>query len=101
MGFRDAKIATVAALKSRDYVHESRPTQAEKNLLAIGDVSPEDVIRLVRRCRGGQYQESPHDADGTVAVHVFKPEVEGERWYVKVYFIGGFGTTATFISVHR
>jgi hypothetical protein len=101
VGFRSARAATIEALRSGDFVHEFRDTRAEKNLLSIGAVSPDDVIALLRRSRGNDYSESPHHWDRTIPVHVFTPRVDGHRWYIKVYFIEGFGETANFISVHR
>lgn len=101
MGLRTARAATIEALLTGNFQHEVGETRAEKNLLAIGDVSPDDVIGLLRRSRGTDYRESPHHRDRTVSVHVFTPRADGQRWYIKVYFIDGFGETATFISVHR
>ncbi len=63
MGFRAAKAATIEALRTGNFEHEVGETRAEKNLLAIGDVSPDDVIGLLRRSRGDDYRESPHHWD--------------------------------------
>lgn len=101
MGLRSARAATIEALRSGNFDHEVGETRAEKNLLAIGAVSPGHVIDLLRRCRGGDYSESPHHWDRSVSVHVFTPQAGGQRWYIKAYFIEGFGEKATFISVHR
>ncbi len=99
MGFRDAKAALVAALETGRYAHEPREVQAEKNLLAIGEVSDVFVISLLRRTKGNEYSSGPHHADATVEVHVFKPSRDGIRWYVKAYFAPEM--SAVFISVHR
>jgi len=101
MGLRAARAATIEALRTGNFDHEVGETRAEKNLLAIGGVSLDEVIDLLRRSRGDDYRESPHHWDRTVSVHVFTPQVDGHRWYIKVYFIDGFGETATFISAHR
>ena len=50
--FGEAKNALVRALKSGDYRHESRATLAEKNALAVGDITESEVVRLIRRCEG-------------------------------------------------
>lgn len=101
MGFRDAKTATIRALRSGDFVHEEREVRAEKNLLAIGEVAPEVVVALVQRATGKDYTTSPHHWDRETPVHIFRPSMSGERWYIKVYFVHGDEGTATFISVHR
>ena len=72
----------------------------EKNLMAIGEVDEEFVIRLLNRTRGDQYSESPHDWDRRIAVHTFRPRYEGKDWYVKAYFVDDDAAEATFISVH-
>jgi hypothetical protein len=74
---------------------------AEKNLLAVGVIDADFVIRLLNRSRGSQHTESPHDADREVIVHTFRPEHAGKRWYIKAYFLEEDGNEATFISVHE
>lgn len=101
MAFRQAKAALIKALEGGDFEHEVRDVLAEKNLLAIGVVDGQFVMKLVNRTRGDQYSESPHDSDEQVTVHVFKPIVEGERWYLKAYFLESSPGRAVFISVHR
>jgi hypothetical protein len=32
---------------------------------------------------------------------VFRPEVDGERWYIKAYFLDQADKSAMFISVHK
>ncbi len=101
MGFRQAKAALIKALESGDFEHEQRDVLGEKNLLAIGDVDEDFVIGLLHRARGDQYSESPHDWDDQVTVHVFKPLLGRERWYVKAYFLESSPGRAVFISVHK
>jgi hypothetical protein len=100
MGLREAKAALVAALRAGAYEHEVREAQSEKNLLAVGDVSADEVIQVVSRARGADYSESPHHWDASVAVHLFQPHVGGRRWYVKAYFLEQPDRVAVFISVH-
>lgn len=88
----------VAALREGRYESEARDAREEKNLLAVGEVTAEFVALLLERCNGTQYRESPHDFDREVVVHTFLPETNGERWYIKAYFLGD---GAVFISVHR
>jgi cobalamin biosynthesis protein CbiG len=101
MPFAIAKKRLTAALKDGTYVHEQRDVMAEKNLLAIGEVDAEFVIKLLNRSRGSHHTESPHDADRDVVVHTFRPEHAGKRWYIKAYFLEAHGNEATFISVHE
>jgi hypothetical protein len=97
MGFRDAQRRLVEALRGGRYGFEERGALEEKNLLAIGEVDAAFVMRLLQRCPGTQYRENPHDFDATTTVHTFLPELDGERWYVKAYFLSD---DAVFISVH-
>ena len=98
-GFRDAKAALIAALENGTYGHEPREVLEEKNLLAIGEVSAAFVVELLRKTTGTNYTSSPHHADASVQVHVFKPTKSGQRWYVKAYFAPD--ASAVFVSVHR
>lgn len=107
LGFRAARSKTIAALQAGPayIVFEDRTSRESKNLLDTGDVSPEDVIHLLRVCRGSpdQYRESGHDRDQSIPVHTFKPVYHGSRWYIKVYFLDGTLELepAIFISVHK
>jgi hypothetical protein len=98
MGFKDVRCLLIDALESGRYQHEYRADMESKNLLAVGDVTPEFVVRLLRRCRGEQYQTSPYHRDQSVLCHAFTPELDGERWYLKAYFLSA---DAVFISVHQ
>ncbi len=104
MGFKDAQRAAIEALKQGRIHHEARGEINEKNLLLTGDVTPEQVVRLLAACRGTQHECAPHHQVSTIDVHVFKPETSLEpsapkvRWYIKLYFIE---PDAWFISVHK
>ncbi|HWK89413.1 MAG TPA: hypothetical protein VNP72_05435 [Longimicrobium sp.] len=98
MGFKRVRELLLASLAERRYQHERRAAAAEKNLLAVGEVSPEFVATLLLRCRGDDYSASPHHFDQRVLCHAFRPWFGAERWYVKAYLLG---TDAVFISVHR
>ena len=103
MGFRKAKAAIVEALRQGTFEHEARDALSEKNLLAVGGVDENEVVRLVLRTRSHEYGESLHHWDRSVIVHTFKPTDREERWYIKVYFIetDRDERKAMFISVHR
>jgi hypothetical protein len=98
MSFKHVRDLLIDALESGRYQHENRKDMESKNLLAVGDVAPEFVARLLRRCPGGRYKATPHHWDASVLCHEFKPEMDGERWYVKAYFLSA---DAVFIGVHR
>lgn len=101
MGFCEARAALIRALLAGAYQHEARDALSEKNLLAVGDITADEVVAILRRARGHQYSRAPHDWDQKTVVHVFRPIVSGEKWYVKAYFLAGAERTAVFISVHR
>lgn len=79
--------------------HEAREALAEKNLLAIRAVTPEQVAELLRRTTRQQYRTSPHHRAPRITVHEFLPvAADGVGWYIKAYFLQG---GAWFISVHK
>ena len=98
MGFADARRRLIEALQGGAYGFEPREALTEKNLLAVGEVNVAFVVRLLHRCQGADYHASPHELDPRILVHVFRPRLAGERWYVKAYFLSQM---AVFISVHR
>jgi hypothetical protein len=104
VGFKDAQRAAIQALRDGCIQHEARGEIDEKNLLVTGDVTPEQVIRLLSACRGTQHECRPHHQAPTIDVHLFKPEASLEpntpkvRWYIKLYFIE---PDVWFISVHK
>jgi hypothetical protein len=98
VGFREVRAAAIEALKDGRVHHEARNDANVKNLLLTGVVSPEDVIGLLKACRGDQYKPDPHHQLTDVDVHVFKPMVGKVRWYVKLYFLE---PDVWFISVHK
>lgn len=107
LGFKVARSKTIAALQAGPvYVEfERRSARENKNLLDRGEVSPEEVIDLLQRCRGSpdQYSETGHHREPSIPVHTFRPMVNGTRWYIKVYFLDGTLELepAIFISVHK
>lgn len=103
MGFKIVRQRLIEALAQQRYQAEARSVIDEKNLLAIGDISAEAVIGLLKRCRGNQYREDIHHFLAKQKVHVFTPTHEnGLEWYIKAYFIAqADGEMAVFISVHQ
>ena len=94
LGFKAAKKAVLAALKDGDYQHADRNQIDVKNLLAVGDVSAQEIIDVIRRCDGTHYQSSPHHQIKSVECHVIK----AQGWYIKFYFVD---PATFFISVHQ
>lgn len=90
----------MTALRTGNFEHEVRDVQAEKNLLAIGDVTPEVVLQLIQQTTGREHSTCPHHWDRSITVHLMKPATSTGRWYIKAYFIEG-EETAVFISVHK
>lgn len=94
----------IHALEEGRVQHEARDEVDDKNLLLTGEVSSEQVVRLLRACRGTQYHCAPHHVAREVDVHVFKPQARLEpkgdrrRWYIKLYFLE---PDVWFISVHE
>lgn len=107
LGFRAARTKTIAALQAGPayILFEDRTARESKNLLDTGEVTPDDVVALLRICRGSpdQYSKTPHHRDRTVPVHTFRPVKGTVRWYIKVYFLDGTLELepAIFISVHK
>jgi hypothetical protein len=107
LGFRLARKKTIAALQAGPaYIQfEDRAVREGKNLLDTGEVTPDEVVALLRLCRGSrdQYTETPHHRDQSIPVHQFKPVQGRVRWYIKVYFLERIEglEPATFISVHK
>jgi hypothetical protein len=85
--------------KAGDIRHEARDDANDKNLLETGAVTPAEVIALLQACRGDQYKsDKHHDLTIKLDVHIFKPEKNKVRWYIKLYFIE---PNVVFISVHK
>lgn len=98
MGFVAARSPLIDALASGRYQHEERRELERKDLLAVGDVSPEFVVGLLKACRDTQYRASPHHFAAGITCHEFRPVVSRGQWYVKAYFLSA---DAVFISVHQ
>jgi hypothetical protein len=93
-GYRTARREILAALASGEFQHEARNAVDVKNLLAVGEVTPEQVAEVIRASTGLDHSASPHHVMPGVDVHV----IRSRGWYVKFYFLE---PGAWFISVHR
>jgi hypothetical protein len=107
LGFKVARSRTIAALQAGPayILFEDRAVREGKNLLDTGEISPEEVVALLHRCRGSpdQYSERAHHREASIPVHTFRPVHGRIRWYIKVYFLDGTLDLepAIFISVHK
>jgi len=98
MGLREVRCLLIDALESGRVQHEYRADMESKNLLAVGEVTPEFVVQLLHRCQGRDYRSTPYHFDQRIVCHQFTPSLNGERWSVKAYFLS---SDAVFISVHQ
>lgn len=94
MGWTDAKARVLRSLKEGTFLAEARNDIDDKNLLAIGDVTPDDVRTVIEKANGTHHTESPHHQNASTMVHV----VQRSGWYIKFYFVD---PNTVFISVHR
>jgi len=83
-------------------IHEGKvyhvPREYGKNEYAKGLLSDNDVVAMLKCCRGDRYESSPHQSIPGVEVHIFKPGGKYDGYYIKLYF---FEPGIWFISVHK
>lgn len=101
MGFNDVKRRVIACLDALAFESEARDAMSENNLLATGQISAEDVKRLINRCSGTQYVAKPMTEDPSTMKHELKPVVDGEQWFIRFYFVTVRTDVVVFISVHK
>ena len=98
MKFAEARRKVKEKLASGDIQHEARKEIERKNKLSTGELSPDQVSKLLDRATFNNFDSGPHDNDPETTVYIFKPTVEGTKWYIKAYFIE---PDVWFISVHK
>ena len=98
MGFKQAKAQLLDCLGEGNVQHDARNDIDVKNLLAVGEVSLDDVAAVVGQSRGSDYQSMPHHQIAGVEVHVISTQCAGVSWYLKWYFVE---PNSVFISVHH
>jgi hypothetical protein len=94
VGFKEAKWKVLQALSNGSFQHEARRDIDVKNKLATGEVTPGQIIQVIRRSNGRDHSMSAHHSVPTITVHV----IVREGWYVKFYFVD---PDTWFISVHQ
>ena len=92
MSFNDAKKQVMEAVTSKRFRHEHR-ADAQKNLLATGELSLEEAVTILSKTRGSEASSSKHHLDPVLKIWVFRPV----GWYIKFYFL----EECLFISFHR
>lgn len=92
--FKKIKSTVIGALRNGSYQHEARNNVNVKNLLMTGQVSANDVDKILSNCTSDQLTTSPHHDDSSIVVHV----VTKGTWYIKFYFLD---PNTVFISVHE
>lgn len=97
MGLKDVRSKAIGCLKSGKIQHDTDRSGKidEKNLLATGQVTVDEVIEQLNKTKGTEYESSPHHTVENIEVHIFKPK---SGWYIKCYFIE---PDIFFISVHK
>ncbi|MEC7278155.1 MAG: hypothetical protein VXV96_17670 [Bdellovibrionota bacterium] len=98
MGLKATRKAVIEKLKEGTIQHEldRKGRIDEKNFLAVGRVSVDEVIEFLQATKGDEYEESDHHSVKDVTVSEFKPY--GGGWYIKCYLIE---PDVWFISVHK
>jgi hypothetical protein len=100
VGFTDVKQLVLASLDAGAFAFAIREQMSEKNLLATGAVSVEQVRRMIGRCTGLQYRALPMTEDPGTLKHELRPVVGGRQWFIRFYFVKSPDDLVMFISVH-
>ena len=94
VGCKEAKRRLIEALREGTFLHEARSQIETKNLLQMGQITPSDLVELIKRCSGQHHERSPHHSVTGVDVHILRRD----GWYVKFYFVD---PDTIFISVYQ
>jgi hypothetical protein len=71
----------------------------KKNKLSTGELTLEQVSRFLDFATPSTFQNTEtHNDDSSIQLYIFKPLVDGTRWYIKAYYID---PDIWFISVHK
>ncbi len=100
MGFTDVKHLVLACLDAGAFAFVIREEMSEKNLFATGELTVEQVRRMIGRCSGLQYRALPMTEDPGTLKHELRPLVDGRQWFIRFYFVKSPHDLVVFISVH-
>ena len=78
MGFNVVKKQVLECLKNGSVLHQERVDIDVKNLLAVGQVSLNEVADIIGRASGNSYSSSPHLQVEEIEVHIIKTRHGGE-----------------------
>ncbi|HTV87354.1 MAG TPA: hypothetical protein VME63_18310 [Dyella sp.] len=92
MGFNGIKKKVISNLLTGNFVHEARNDIDVKNLLSANQISIQQAVEILKKCRGNEHTQSPHHLDSSVSVNIIK----SQGWYIKFYF----DSDTVFISFH-
>jgi len=99
MKFSEVRKVLKTKLLVGEIQHEARHGGFDKkNLLATGDVTPDDVIEMLDCAKVFNFKVAKHhNKEVDINVYIFTPSWNDEKWYIKAYIIE---PDAWFISVH-
>lgn len=97
MGFSEIKKKVITCVEQGKAQSTPRSDKGEKNLFLTGEKSAADVVSMLNKTKGTQYSSAPHNTVNGIDIHIFKPLIGHEEWYIKFYFID---PECIFISVH-
>ncbi|MDR0306730.1 MAG: type II toxin-antitoxin system MqsR family toxin [Chitinispirillales bacterium] len=95
MAFNEVKVKAIDCIKNGHVRHIER--DIGKNMFAVGDFTPEEMILIIGACRGDWYNSRKHHFL-EVDVHILKPRGKYDGLYIKFFFIE---PDILFISVHE
>ena len=81
--FKEVKNRVVSASASGCYCHEYRPGLDACNKLACGEISPPQVVTLLRKSSAAGYVARPHPADRSLELH----QISVGGWRLEFYFV--------------
>lgn len=71
MGFNEIKKLVIRCILLNNVQHETR--ESSKNIYATGEISNDEVIKIIRNCRGDCHEKRRHHFLN-VDVHILKPK---------------------------
>lgn len=95
MGLKDIRSRVINCLINGQIQHDIDRSGNinEKNLLLTGAIQIKDVIELLNKTKGFEFETVRHHFIDNLDVHIFRPY----GWYIKCYFLE---PDIFFISVH-
>ena len=94
IGFKEAKRRVIKSIIDGSIEHEMRSNIDVKNLLYSGEVTMDEIKKLISRSRGDNYESKKHHFQDDLEIHILK----AKTWYIKWYFID---PNTVFVSVHK